>query len=436
MRPPDQRKVQGDMRPRDAKQASPYMCSPWGFPAFDYQLLIANFGTPLFIFSPQIVTANVRNLQKALSNQYPDSLIAYSVKTNYLPSVVEKLRSLGVVPEVVPGLELEMLERLGWMDNRVVVNGPLKTEAELERIINYNCHINVDNIQELQILEALGRKVGRSIEIGLRVTAEIGPDPWLRFGFRLSNGEAFEAARMVRNTMPHLHLVGLHMHGGTNITNAGYYREASQLICQLAQTLVDGGLIDLRYLDLGGGYATDCPFKDALEWSVPSADDYIAAIVQPIRKYFSNHLPKLILEPGRYLVDNAFLLLTTVECVKGVNLDEVVLDAGINVFPSARFRRHRALNLSGGTRQSRTYSLFGPLCMRSDCLANEVALPECHRGDVLTFDYAGAYSFSQAWTFIRLQPAVVAVEDDSHWLIRKREDIDHFLSREIRRDPS
>ncbi len=410
--------------------------SPWGCPPFDYQALLAAFGSPLFIFFPQLLKRNAERLQKALADQYPNSLVSYSIKTNYLMSVVKTLARIGVVPEIVPELELEMLERQGWMNTRVIVNGPLKTESELKRIIHYGCRINVDNLQELKILEALGQEAGRLIEIGLRVTAELGAVPWLRFGFGLESGEAVQAARIVRETMPHLRVVGLHIHGGTNITDVGYYRAASGRISQLAQTLVDSDLIDLRYLDLGGGYATDCPFKDAIDWSVPSADEYVAAIVQPIQQIRADPLPTLILEPGRYLVDNAFLLLTTVESVRGLHFDEVVLDAGINVLPSARFRRHRVVNLSGANRPARKYSLFGPLCMRSDCLGEEVSLPELQRGDVLAVDHAGAYSFSQAWTFIRLQPAVVAVEDNTYRLVRKREDIDHFLSREIDCDPA
>jgi diaminopimelate decarboxylase len=401
------------------------------YPPFDARQLVGEYGSPLFVFFPEVLLGNIERFRGALTRHYPNHILAYSVKTNYLPYAVRKILDYGVVPEIIAGLELDLLEKLGGIDSKTIVNGPLKTEAELRRITGHGCRINVDNFTELEVLEQLGREAGRVIEVGLRVGAALSKAHWLRFGFRFEDGEVLEAARRVRADMPHLKIIGLHLHGGTNVTDLDYYTAGSRLLCDLARQLSALGLMEIKYLDLGGGFATDCPFKDKAEWAVPTADAYLTAMTAPIRNAFHAAGPTLIIEPGRYLIDSAFLLLTTVERFRGLDQSEVVLDAGINVFPSARFRRHRFENLSGGLRPEKKYTLFGPLCMQSDCLGEDVALPELRAGDVLAVDYAGAYSISQSWVFIRLNPAVVAVEAGAHKLVRERENVHHFLRRDV-----
>jgi diaminopimelate decarboxylase len=399
------------------------------YPEFDARNLVARYGSPLLVFFPEVLAANVRRLKEALAGRHANHILCYSVKTNYLPYVVRRVAELGVVPEIVSGLELELAERLGLLNADVVVNGPLKTEAELRRIIACRCRINVDNPTELEIIEGLGRAAGRRVDVGLRVASEIGETSWERFGFPA--GRIVATARLIRDTMPHIRLVGLHIHGGTNIVDLTYYGKASRLLCDLAVQLRGAGLAEVTYLDLGGGYATDCPFKDHDDLKVPSAIEYVDAIAGPLHDTFGAAGPTLIVEPGRYLIDDAFVLLTTVERLRDEASPQVILDAGINVFPSAMFRRHRVACMTPRLSPPIATTLFGPLCMGSDCLGENVLLPAVQPGDILAVDYAGAYSVSQSWTFIRFQPAVVALEGTTHELVRRRQSIDDFLARDV-----
>jgi diaminopimelate decarboxylase len=400
----------------------------WGCPPFNAEELVRSYGSPLFVFFPEILKQNIRRLQAALQDRYLNHVLAYSVKTNHLPYVVRRAVEFGTVPEIIPGLELGLVERLRLIDRNTIVNGPLKTEDELRRIVAHRCRLNVDNQTELKLLEKIAIDGGNNIDIGIRVASEFGNAPWTRFGFFAT--EITEIAQRMRVDMPHLRLVGLHIHGGTNITESSYYRQASALLCDIAKQLEKEGLLDLSYLDLGGGFATECAFKDQDEWNVPSAEEYVNAMVGPILDSFGEAVPTLIVEPGRYLIDNAVVLLTTVERLRGGERHEAIVDAGINIFPSARFRRHRVACLTQNSPPSETYSLFGPLCMRSDCLAERVQLPALEPGDILALDYAGAYSISQSWNFIRLQPAVVAFEGGAFVLVRRAETIDDFLVRD------
>jgi diaminopimelate decarboxylase len=279
------------------------------------------------------------------------------------------------------------------------------------------------------LLEKIAADNGIQIDIGIRIASELGSVPWTRFGF--SPSAVAEVARDIRLKKPHLRLVGLHIHGGTNITETSHYRQASVLLCAMAKQLTKEGSLTLSYLDVGGGFATDCAFKDRDEWHVPSVEEYVDAIVAPILDEFGDAAPTLIVEPGRYLIDDTFVLLMTVERLRGDGVCEVVVDAGINIFPSARFRRHRVVCLTQNSSRQEAYSVFGPLCMPSDRVADRVALPPLRPGDILAVDYAGAYSISQSWNFIRLQPAVVALEGGASVLVRRAETIDDFLVRDL-----
>ncbi len=402
----------------------------WGCPVYDYAALTREYGSPLFVFLPELLARNIDILRDALIEQYPPCRIAYSVKTNYLPHVLHRVAASGVALELVSGFELDLADRFGYVDSQTVINGPLKTANELRRIVERRCTINVDNLTELEILESVAADQGRTVEIGLRVASEFGAQPWHRFGFDAANIVAV-ATRLPRD-FPHLKLAGLHIHGGTNIIDLRYFRAAAELLCGIAKDLRAMHLTEVAYLDLGGGFATACAFRDHAQWQVPSAAEYAEALAGAIKASFGTDGPQLIVEPGRYLVDDSFILLTTVERFRNTGGTEAIIDAGINIFPSARFRRHRVACVSKNSSSRRqAYALYGPMCMRSDCLADAIELPPLERGDVLAFDYAGAYNMSQAWTFIQAQPAVVAIEKGKAKLVRRRQTIEDILARDL-----
>ncbi len=401
----------------------------WNGPAFDPEELLRQHGSPLFLFFPELLQAKFRVLKEVLEERHPNHVVAYSVKTNYLPAVVRRAVDCGAALEIVAGLELELVERLGLISPATIVNGPLKTDDELRRIVRHGCRLNVDTMSELEALERIAAETEHVVRIGLRVASRRRQGAPDRFGFDADG--LLRVAQQVGTSMPHLKIVGLHVHGGTNITDTTFYRQAACLLCRLALQLQDAQLLDLSYLDLGGGFATACPFRDRIESHLPSAVEYVDAIVGPIHESFGPRGPTLILEPGRYLVDDAFVLLTTVQRFRDADAHEVIVDAGVNVLPSARFRSHRIVCVSQEAPAASPYAILGPLCMRSDRLADAVMLPRLRYGDVLAVSHAGAYSISQAWNFIRLLPAVVAVEGGTYVLARRRQTINDFLSRDL-----
>lgn len=398
------------------------------YPAFDARRLVEEHGSPLFLFFPAVFSDNAARLSTALSKTYRNCQINYSVKTNYLTCVVSHLPASGVAPEVISGFEVGIVKRLGLLNDKTVVNGSFKTREDLTAAAAAGARINADTLEELDLINHIGSDLGRPVSVGLRIQAQLTPSLWTRFGFHHEKGEVTRAAEYVRSSLPYVRLNGLHLHGGTNVCDTSYYAKASSFLAEVASDLSNQGLLTVEYLDLGGGLATDCPFLDATTWCVPSADEYARAITGGILQRFGPDGPLIIVEPGRYLVDDAFLLLTTAQRHRGGSTSDLVMDAGINILPSAKFRRHRLRNLTSTASTTHRYNLYGPLCMQSDRLGTEVELSTVQIGDIIGVDFAGAYSFSQAWTFIQTLPAVVQVDHGTTKLVRRRQDVDHLMS--------
>jgi len=395
--------------------------------------LIKNYETPFFIFFPKIMKKKIDQLNISLKKNYPNSQITYSVKTNYLPYVIKKAHSFGAYPECISGFEILIVKKLNLLNNNVVINGPLKSEDDLIKISKLGCKINIDNFTELEIVQKVAKKLNLILEIGIRIYTKLEKKTWSRFGFNLDNQEAIKVAKKIKNEMPNLKLVGLHTHIGTNLINLKIYKSASKKISEFGRLLEKENLIKLKYLDLGGGFATNLPFKDYKKkvWNVPKANDYIKAIANPIKKIFKKKLPKLILEPGRFLVDESFFLVTKVKRLRGKKLDSVILDAGVNVLPSGKYRRHNFYKLNNNNGKIKKYHLYGPLCMQSDCFRNDIKLKELNLEDVLYTSFAGAYSLSQSWNFIQFSPPVIAFNKKNFVLIKRKQNLNDLLCRDI-----
>src|SRR3989344_9496339 len=154
--------------------------------------LVSQYGSPLLIFSKRIILEKYRKLKDALERHYPNAQIAYSVKTNYLPALVNILKQEGAFAEVVSGFEFWLAKRLGFKPQEIIFNGPDKKTADIETALREGVILNVDNQQELERIGHISQKLDGEATIGLRVCTTIGSYEWSRIGFNLDNGEAYE----------------------------------------------------------------------------------------------------------------------------------------------------------------------------------------------------------------------------------------------------
>lgn len=380
-------------------------------------------GSPLFVVDAELLRRTFEEFRNAFAAEYPRSTIAYSVKTNYLPALCRRLFEMGAAPEVIAGLELDLVQKLGFLGATCVVNGPLKTDEELDLALGAGARVNVDNFAELERVARIAAKHNAPARVGLRVRP--AGENWKRFGFDEEGGKLLDAAARI-HAAPQLKLVGLHCHLGTGIIDLERYRAASTRLGRVAEEMIGRGLLDLEYLDLGGGFATAGArlnhFTEA-QWQVPSAREYAKAVIEPLLSLLTRTGAELLVEPGRALVDDAVQMLTTVVSVED---GRIIVDAGKNLLPSVTARVHeiRRVGPSSADAQACSYDLFGPLCMGSDCLGRSVSLPQMTEGDVLAVNAAGAYSLSQSLHFIRYQPAWIVIGDGPVRVARQRESFD------------
>ncbi len=434
-RPSIQRQLAAQMNPLGHIAAPSAMTAIESVPVSD---LIAQHGSPLFVFSERSLRHQYRAAHRAFTVRYPKVQLAWSYKTNYLQSICAIFHQEGAWAEVVSEFEYEMARRQGIAGPHIIFNGPFKSKTALRRAVTEEAIINLDCADELESMLDIAESVGRPLAVGLRINLDAGLlQSWSRFGFNLENGEAHEAIRLAVESGK-LTIRGLHCHIGTFILDPEIYRRQAKKLTAFTQEIEANFGVELNYLDLGGGFAsTNTLHAQYLtgEQITPSFDQYAEAICSELLVLQSRPagLPLLILESGRALVDEAGSLIATVVATKTLpnGIRGIVLDVGLNALYTATWYRHQiipAQNFSGFMEETVVY---GPLCMNIDVVRDTVMLPPIGLGDRLVIKPVGAYNTSQWMQWIQARPAVVLISEQGEVdLIRERETIDDLAYRE------
>ncbi len=215
--------------------------------------LVQTYGSPLFVFSERTMVQRYRALRDAFARRFERVRLAWSYKTNYLDAVCKVFHREGAWAEVVSEFEWEKARHLGVPGSQIHLNGPLKTEAVLRRVLPEGTLVHVDNFDELAILEKVAADLGIRPKVAVRVNMGVESIPaWSRFGFNLENGQAMTAAVRIA-TGRHLELAGLHCHLGTFILDPSAYREQAGKLAAMANELLRAHGVVLSFLDVGGG---------------------------------------------------------------------------------------------------------------------------------------------------------------------------------------
>lgn len=399
-------------------------------PAIDgvpVQAIRARFGSPVYVVSEAGLRRNYRVMAAAFRSRYPDTVIAYSYKTNYVPGIVRVFHQEGAHAEVVSGFEMELARHLGVPGKQIVYNGPHKPIEALRQAIALGARINVDSLEELSDIQELARSASRRVKVGIRVNMRLNDPPWDRFGFNLESGQALDACRRV-HASPHLSLSGFHLHAGTYLAQVEIYARAVAGLLELAKAAEAQGCGPIEYLDLGGGYASRNTLLGQLlpgDLTTPGFDQYAEAICRPLKTGLRGlrGRPTLILEPGRALVDEPVSLLVSVVSVKTMLGERkgVVVDGGVNLLSTAYYFRHAVSAGQEPDGPVETADLLGPLCMQIDVLRRDIPLPSLQRGAILLIKHAGAYTISNSMQFIYPRPPVVMVSQGQLHLLRRGE---------------
>ena len=400
--------------------------------------LLAEYGSPLFVLSEKQIRRNFQNASRIFKTRYPKVQFAWSYKTNYMNAVCRIFHQEGSWAEVVSGFEYEKALGNGVPGNKIIFNGPVKTDKELIKAAHLGSLIHIDHFDELYSLIRLSDENKLKPRVAIRVNMDTGIYPkWDRFGFNYENGEAWNAITRIINS-ENLELVGLHCHIGTFMLSAETYKIAATRLCELAWSIREKFNKTIQYLDLGGGFPSTNTLKGAYlpgTDTVPSLDQFADAITDVILGYGfkQEDLPLLILESGRALIDDAGYLLGTVLATKRLSDGRraTILDFGINSLFTSFWYEHKVSPAQEFGDYTEEMVLYGPLCMNIDIVRESVTLPPLEKGNQVVVHKVGAYNMTQWMQFITLRPNIVLIDNDNQThIIRKAETLEYLESLE------
>lgn len=402
---------------------------------------IEQFGSPLYLVDEATLRQTFRAFHRSFETRWPTT-IAWSYKTFPLNAVCRILHQEGAAAEVVSEYEWDLAQRVLLADTEVIVNGPAKTRRLLSLAVEAGAKIQLDGWQDLETLIEVVEQADREALVAVRVDLDAGAsERWNRFGFDLESGEAWRAIERIANHS-RLRLVGLHTHLGTCLTEPRLYASAAKQIAELVVRVEREYGIELEYVNLGGGFpaeGTNLSAPPQPPRFTPPIDDYAQAIVSALHETLGEDLrsaakkPRLILEPGRALVDRGVSLLSTVQETRRTSTGEamIVVDAGVHLLPALHWY---PLEFHVSSRQAkhdqRPTRIVGPLCMNTDQLAKEAMLPSLPRGERIAIHPVGAYHRAQSWQFIAYRPATVLLTERGELeRIERAESFDDWQSR-------
>jgi diaminopimelate decarboxylase len=388
-------------------------------------------GTPAYVYSAGMIRDRYRRLESALSGL--PHRIHYTLKANSSRAVLTTLRELGAGADVVSGGELHRALRAGYTGRDIVFGGVGKTERELrEGLAADVLFFNVESEGEVLLLDRVAAGVGRKARVSLRVNPEITVEAahdYIKTAerghkFGIPYDEAVSAARLVRD-LPNTVLVGLDMHLGSQLTSLEPYRRGTERLVMLCLAMQGEGLNTLEYLDIGGGLGVRYFAEDELNV------EQFSEVVLPA---LSHTGLKLLIEPGRFIVGNAGVLLSRVLYRKrSGGKEHLIADAGMTeLLRPSHYNAYHRIEAVHTRAQTIVADVVGPVCESGDFLALGREIDAVIPGDLVAVFDVGAYGYVMASNYnTRPRAAEVLVDGDRFAIVTEREQYEDLMRTEV-----
>jgi diaminopimelate decarboxylase len=384
-------------------------------------------GTPAYVYNAEAIRNRYRTLHRALGSL--PHRICFAVKANSNLAVLGILRELGAGADIVSWGEMARALAAGFTPEQIVFSGVGKTADELRAAIRAGVgHLNIESREELELAGSIAEAEAAHVRVGIRVNPDVTTDthPYISTGksgikFGVPTDQVVAAAEFVLGH-PRLELTTLAMHLGSQLVDAEPFRQGIDHLIDLVGRVRRAGITTLRVLDIGGGLGIRYSDERPLD---------LAEFAQAVVPLLAPTGLKVYLEPGRFLVGSAGVLLTRVLYRKHSGGKEfVVVDAGMNdlVRPSHYQAYHEIVELVERGRPSIRADVVGPVCETGDFLALDRSLPGLAAGDALAVLGAGAYGFVMASNYnSRPRPPEVVVDGAKWWVARPRESVEDLF---------
>ncbi len=398
----------------------------------DLASLAQQYGTPLYVYDAATVQLQVDTLKQLFRKCYPaETEVTYAAKAYFSLGMARRAVAMDLGVDVVSMGELSVARQGGFDPRRVHLHGNNKSPQELEAALRWGVQsIVVDSLEELDFLEALAARLQIRGRIWLRITPGVYVDthpyrqtahPTSKFGLLMSDGQAAEGIRRA-SASRWLDLTGLHAHLGSQVFEDGPYLEAVDLLVALSE---QAGFVP-REFSPGGGWGVRYTAQDPHT----GPEVWASTVCGAVQEAFTRRgwpLPRLVIEPGRFIVARAGVALYSVGTSKTVSdgTRVVAVDGGMADNPRValyRARYNALLANRPGSEELYKTSIVGKFCESGDVLINNAEMPEMVRGDLLAMPAAGAYQISMASNYnLAPRPAVLWLQDRRAEVLQPRE---------------
>lgn len=403
---------------------------PAAFGQVDLPALAAREGTPLYVYAAPALRERVRTLRNALVGL--DAGIRYAVKANGNGAVLRLLAEEGAGADIVSGGELQRALRAGMAAADIVFSGVGKSDAEIALALEVGIgRFNIESRAELDAIQRIAAARGGQAVAAVRINPDVDAQTHAKistgkaenkFGVSIAEARSWFDAK---TQWPNVRLDGLHMHIGSQLLSLEPVREALARMAAFWKELEAAGHA-IASIDVGGGLGVR--YREGEQ--APDAREYAAAIAQALAGFGG----RILVEPGRWLVAEAGILLTRVLLEKrGEARDFLVLDAAMNdlLRPSLYDAWHDIVRIGDAGGDAVTYDVVGPVCETGDTFATGRTLPRCEAGELVAILGAGAYAASMGSTYnSRPLPAEVLVDGEHYAVVRRRQSLEELLAGE------
>ncbi len=386
------------------------------------------FGTPAYVYSKKNILDQINFLQSALSGI--DHLICFAVKANSNLSILKIFKESDCGFDIVSGGELQRVLTVDSSNSKIVFSGVGKSVSEIEMALNNNIlAFNVESEEELIRINNISKRLSKTAKISIRVNPNVDAKthPYISTGlkdnkFGIDETNAITLYKKAA-ALEHIKITGIDCHIGSQLTDLSPFEDAFIKLASLIDEL-ESNQIAIEHIDIGGGIGISYNNEE-----ISPIDFY----VQMIKKHLLKYNKKIILEPGRFLIGKAGLMLTNVEFIKkSDHKNFVIVDAAMNdlMRPSLYNAFHEVINLSNSKESNDSFDIVGPICETGDFLAKDRYM-HANQGDILAIMDVGAYGFSMSSNY-NTRPRIpeIMVDQDNFYLIRERENFSDLIAHE------
>ncbi|MET2871498.1 diaminopimelate decarboxylase [Exiguobacterium profundum] len=407
--------------------------------------LQATYGTPLYIMSEPELERRLGIVQNAFLDKYPNTYALYASKALSIAAVYEKVMAAGMSIDVVSRGEMYVALHAGVPAERIHVHGSNKTILDITYALEQGItHFTIDNMREISLLSGLAAEYNREVDVLLRIVPQVvggahaaiqtgGVDT--KFGFPTHDDTYLDAIRATLEA-EHLQLKGIHCHVGSQIQDPTLFINTVKTMVRFMDTIRQETGYTTDVLNIGGGFGVAYLDEDEYLDFAQTMEQVMETLVEEVEAR-ELPLPKIGIEPGRWLVANAGATLYEVGTVKEVsgvrtfvsvdggmtdNIRPALYDAEYEVVAATRMNEEKTLEAK----------IVGACCESGDIISNRSLIPPVTPGDLLLVKATGAYNFSMASNYNQmLRPAVVFVKDGAHRLVVRRQTFEDLVACEV-----